>query len=43
MKELQHKGYRLDESVFYHEIVGGRHDQTTWGRVMPEFLEWVFE
>ena len=43
IEELKLKGYRLNEDIVYREVVGGRHDQTTWGRVMGEFLEWTFK
>lgn len=43
IEELKLKGYRLNEDIVYREVEGGRHDQTTWGRVMGEFLEWTFK
>lgn len=43
IEELKQKGYRLNEDIVYREVEGGRHDQTTWGRVMGEFLEWAFK
>jgi len=43
IEELNLKGYRLNEDIVYREVEGGRHDQTTWGRVMGEFLEWAFK
>ncbi|AEE53612.1 alpha/beta hydrolase [Haliscomenobacter hydrossis] len=43
IEELEKKGYQRDEEIVYREVEGGRHDQTTWGRVFPEFLIWVFK
>lgn len=42
IEALQLKGYRLLEDIVYREVEGGRHDQTTWGKVMGEFLVWAF-
>ncbi len=43
IEELEKKGYQRDEEIVYREVEGGRHDQTTWGRIFPEFLKWVFK
>jgi hypothetical protein len=24
------------------EVLGGKHDLPTWGRIFPEFLQWAF-
>lgn len=40
--ELYQKGYRKSEDVAYVELVGGRHDVPTWGRMMPCFLRWAY-
>ena len=40
---LYQKGYRKDKDVRYVELIGGKHDIPTWGKVMPEFLCWAFE
>jgi enterochelin esterase-like enzyme len=40
--ELEAKGYDLESDISYVEIEGGRHDQQTWGDVMPNFLKWAF-
>ncbi|MBK9491091.1 MAG: esterase family protein [Haliscomenobacter sp.] len=40
IEELEKKGYRRDGEIVYREVEGGRHDQTTWGKVMPEF-KWI--
>jgi enterochelin esterase-like enzyme len=38
--ELLAKGYVHGKDIRYLQIEGGRHDIPTWGRAMPEFLEW---
>ncbi|QNF34617.1 esterase family protein [Adhaeribacter swui] len=40
--ELYRKGYERNTEVRYVELLGGRHDITTWGKIMPEFLCWAF-
>ena len=40
--ELAAKGYRRGSDIVYLEVAGGRHDQATWGAVMPDFLTWLF-
>jgi enterochelin esterase-like enzyme len=40
--ELEQKGYSPEKSIRYLEIKGGRHDQETWAKAMPDFLEWTF-
>ncbi len=40
--ELYKKGYKRDSDVGYVELIGGRHDVPTWGRIMPKFLVWAF-
>jgi len=42
MDELRHKGYRDGAEMVYREVVGGKHNQTTWAEVLPEFLGWAF-
>ena len=42
IEELEKKGYQREKDFVYREVEGGRHDQTTWGKVMPEFLKWMF-
>jgi len=42
IEELEKKGYQRENDFVYREVEGGRHDQTTWGKVMPEFLKWAF-
>jgi predicted alpha/beta superfamily hydrolase len=36
---LKTKGY---EDVFYEEVMGGKHNQTTWKHAFPKFLKWAF-
>ena len=38
--ELVAKGYREEKDIEYLEMADGRHDVPTWGRAMPDFLEW---
>ncbi len=40
--ELEEKGYSMGDDIKYIEIADGRHDVETWGRAMPDFLEWAF-
>ncbi len=40
IKELVKKGYDKENDIQYLELKDGRHDVTTWGRAMPEFLRW---
>lgn len=40
--ELYKKGYTPNQDVKYIELVGGRHDVPTWGKMMPDFLVWAF-
>jgi len=42
VKELMKKGYQRPDDIFYFEMVGGKHNVPTWGKVMPKFLEWAF-
>jgi enterochelin esterase-like enzyme len=47
IEELTQKGYRYDRTggptdIRYVEVAGGKHDQDTWSRVMPDFLTWAF-
>lgn len=42
VKELQLKGYRLKDDIFYLELKEGRHDIQTWSEAMPYFLKWAF-
>lgn len=40
--QLEYKGYELGRDICYVEVEGGRHDQVTWGKVLPDFLIWAF-
>jgi enterochelin esterase-like enzyme len=40
--ELVAKGFRRGDEVVYHEIEGGEHHESTWARVLPDFLRWAF-
>lgn len=42
IKELMKKDYHRPQDIRYYEMVGGKHDVTTWGLAMPKFLEWAF-
>jgi enterochelin esterase-like enzyme len=41
LDELARKGYRRGTDMV-HLIVEGRHDLTTWKRLLPEFLTWAY-
>lgn len=40
--ELKALGYQEGRDIKYVEVKGGRHNPATWGKVMPDFLQWVF-
>jgi enterochelin esterase-like enzyme len=40
--ELAIKGYHTIHDIKYVEVQGGKHNQKTWGKVMPDFLLWAF-
>jgi len=40
--ELEKKGYEKGRDITYLEVEGGKHDQDTWSRALPEFLSWLF-
>ena len=42
IKELEKKGYRLHEDIFYLELPEGSHDIPTWASAMPVFLKWAW-
>ncbi|GAB3997292.1 hypothetical protein GCM10028807_42100 [Spirosoma daeguense] len=47
MDELEKKGYQRNDNgqptdIRYVEVQGGRHDQETWSKIMPDFLTWAF-
>ncbi len=39
--ELERKGYRWGDDVYYLEIKGGEHNPRTWQKAMPAFLKWA--
>lgn len=39
--ELERKGYRWNEEVYYLELKGGEHNPGTWRNAMPAFLKWA--
>jgi enterochelin esterase-like enzyme len=41
LTELEHRGFRRGIDMTYVEIAGGGHNETTWARALPGFLEWV--
>ena len=43
MHLLEKKGYRRGRNVEYVEVEGGQHNQETWGKVLPQFLEWALD
>lgn len=40
--DLSTLGFQEGKDIQYVEMVGGRHDTQTWGKIMPEFLKWAF-
>lgn len=42
IKELMAKGYRRPDDIFYYEMVGGKHEVSTWAKALPAFLTWAF-
>jgi enterochelin esterase-like enzyme len=42
IRELENKGFKRPEEVFYYEMVGGKHDVETWAQAFPAFLAWAF-
>jgi enterochelin esterase family protein len=41
MDELARRGYRRGGDMTYVEIAGGEHNEATWARALPGFLEWA--
>ncbi len=39
--ELVAKGFERDRDITYVETPGGRHDDKTWARELPAFLQWA--
>lgn len=42
IKELENRGFKRPEEIFYYEAVGGKHDVETWAQAFPAFLSWAF-
>lgn len=42
IKELMKKGYSRPGQITYYEMVGGKHEVSTWALAMPKFLKWAF-
>lgn len=42
IKEMNNKGFKKYEDVFYYEMVGGQHNIQSWAKAMPAFLSWAF-
>lgn len=42
IEELVVKGYDPDKDICYLELKDGRHDVATWGKALPEFLNWAW-
>jgi enterochelin esterase-like enzyme len=43
IEELSKIGYIPNQDIRYLELADGKHDIATWGRVMPQFLDWLNE
>jgi enterochelin esterase-like enzyme len=41
MDELGRRGFRRGPDMAYVEIAGGEHNEATWARALPGFLEWA--
>ncbi len=42
INELEAKGYNALEDIEFVLVKNGAHDQSTWGGIMPHFLQWAF-
>lgn len=40
---LETKGYKMPTDIRYVEVQEGKHDQATWAKIFPNFLEWAFK
>ena len=38
---LEHRGFRRGPDLVYVEVAGGEHNEATWARALPGFLEWA--
>ncbi len=41
MTELERRGFRRGTALQYVEMEGGQHNEATWARALPGFLEWA--
>lgn len=41
LTELERRGFRRGTDLTYVEIAGGEHNEATWARALPGFLEWA--
>lgn len=41
LAELETRGYRRGTDFTYVEIAGGEHNEATWARALPAFLQWA--
>jgi enterochelin esterase-like enzyme len=41
LAELEQHGYRRGVDLAYVELADGRHNEATWARALPGFLEWA--
>ena len=42
IEELMKTGLDAHQAIRYVQVEGGHHHPDTWGRVMPDFLQWAF-
>lgn len=43
MKGLEKMGYTKEKHFTYQEMKGGKHNETTWAKALPDCLKWLFE
>lgn len=41
IRALKKLGYHEGEDIKYLEVIDGEHNPKTWGKVMPDFLQWL--
>jgi enterochelin esterase-like enzyme len=41
LDELERRGFRRGTDLRYVELAGGEHNEATWARALPEFLDWA--
>lgn len=42
IKELGARGYSYPGAIVYEEVLGGKHDLSTWADIFPKFVIWAF-